>query len=396
MRSIVKLRVGTALLVLTANLALLQTPAQAVCGCQDLLVDVSTGIDATGATLPVGANDARWELVSGPSGATVGPAAVIQEHAVWTPTKGSAQWLNAATPAQNGLTPGGDVNTPGGTYLYAITFTANTTNQVGVALDLAYSADDGVDFYLNGTAAGNHIGGDPFVLGSPSWSRESLLNYAGPLLLNGPNTLYAEVENWILWTGFYVRGSVHGRCGDVATITVPIRTGVNGVDSTGPLMAQGTQDDDWRIASMPDPPGSGAAIAVIPSTGLSGAWTAAPTNSRWISREDSDEPQGLQGPFVYRDAVPIRCPQGPRVTLCLSADINLTYAADNSVDFTFTPFGGLPIPIGGATAPAFDTVNTLSATTVCSATGGLLEANVFNQGGYTGLWVEGSITFTLI
>lgn len=386
MRRLLRLRLVSVLLILAANVAAMNT-AQAACRCDDLHVDLSTGISTTGATLPVGSADLHWKLDSGPAGANVGPAQVIQKHGVWTPTALTSNWINAATAAQNGSTPGGDRNTPGGIYTYSTTFNVNTVGQSNIVLDIAYSADDGVEFYLNQVNPANKLGGDPFVLGSPSWSRESHINYSGALIQNGPNTLYAVVENWILWTGFYVRGAVTGIC-DVERVRVPIRTGATGTDQAGPLMAQGTVDDDWTITSMPHSPSSGSAFAIIPNSTLAAAWTAVPTSSRWISRVNSQGPTGNQGDFVYEDTVPLRCAHQP---ICVSALINLRFAADDAVSFDFSG-----IPIGNAAAPAFGAVNALSANVPCEPGGGVLRATVDNDGAFTGLWVEGDVIYTVV
>jgi len=253
-------------------------------------------------------------------------------------------------------------------------------------LNLSYAADNGVTFYLNGTPIG---GFDPAGADPTAFTQMRPLVYAGPLIVDGTNTLDAVVTDYGVATGLLVNGGYEGclvryaagTCVDVRESTVyayqPQRTALDTGSHYGSKDPIGSIDSKWTSNATT----FGTAFSVAP---YSSAWYGASTRANWI-HSFSDPTVGtgtLTAPRTYRYRTQFT--MGPGAAY---RDLNLRWAADNDVTFYLngTPIGSFT----GASTSYFNVLHPLLyAGSFVNGTN-VLEAVVTDYGVATGLLVEG-------
>ncbi len=250
-------------------------PKQELCPPQDLLLDISTGVDANGNVIPTGQPDDQWEVLSEPPpvGVLPRPAVVIPPNGAWNTIPGT-QWISA-----NGTGPNG-------TYVYQLCFCLDKRFS-NPALDMMIRADDEFDVILNGNFLGTW--GGCFNCPTPVG-----LTFANPNLFRpGENCLQIVVRNLGgVVTGFNMQGSVRATDGQCCCEPDDLfRDFASGVDDTGGLIASGADDDTWTVTvdaaggTVPRP-----ATVINPNS----AWLTIP-GTKWIAASYT----GPNGVYTY-------------------------------------------------------------------------------------------------
>lgn len=245
------------------------------CPPEDLLLDISTGVDDNGNVIPVGSPDDQWVVLSEPPpvGVLPRPALVIPPNGAWNTIPGT-QWISA------------NATGPNGTYVYQLCFCLDKRFS-NPLLDIAIRADDEFDLILNGVFLGSFPGG--FNSANPL-----LLSYNNPGLFRaGENCLQVVVRNLGgVVTGFNLQGSVraiNGKC--CCEPADLVRDLASGRDDGGNLIASGADDDTWTVTvdaaggTVPRP-----ATVINPNP----AWLTIP-GTKWIAASYT----GPNGVYTY-------------------------------------------------------------------------------------------------
>lgn len=245
------------------------------CPPEDLILDISTGVDDGGNIIPVNMQDDTWTVISEPppTGTLPRPAVVIPPNSAWNTIPGT-QWISAN---QTG---------PNGTYIYEFCFCLNNRFS-NPALDMAIRADDEFDVYLNGALLASLPGG----FNNPN---PAMLSFNNPALFHpGENCIQIVVRNvGGVVTGFNMQGSVRATdgkcCCDLEDLSEDL---ASGVDGSGNLIASGADDDTWTVTVDP----SGGAVP-RPATVINpnSAWLTIP-GTKWIAASYT----GPNGAYTY-------------------------------------------------------------------------------------------------
>jgi hypothetical protein len=150
----------------------------------------STGVDATGTPLAIGATDPHYVLSSNDP-AFPGPNAVtVTPNGVWTGNTATSKWISIRASTQGANN---------GIYTYTTTFTLAGVDPTTAALSGSWAADDSVSLMLNGTqvaqrAASAYGSAAAFTVpaGSPFASGLNTLAFVTVNSGNGPTGLQIE------------------------------------------------------------------------------------------------------------------------------------------------------------------------------------------------------------
>ncbi|MFQ5410786.1 MAG: dockerin type I domain-containing protein [Phycisphaerae bacterium] len=118
------------------------TSGKCCCPPRDLLDSADSGVDDVGNLIPVGNDDADWQVTVDPSGGIVPrPATVITPNSAWLTIPGT-QWISAAATGPNGF------------YTYKHTFCLDPRFKNPLMI-LDLRADDNATVWLNGNLIGS-------------------------------------------------------------------------------------------------------------------------------------------------------------------------------------------------------------------------------------------------
>jgi hypothetical protein len=379
--------------------------------------DLATG-SQYGAALAHGSVDDTWTVPA----RTPDDAYSIARHPAWIAASAPTNWINSRTdyrssgsggvldanpttqrsggldpisvtaPAEIGTLDGiGPVLDPAVGPSLPTTTTFRATFEVSPnsflnRLSLSYAADNGVTFYLNGTPIG---GFDPVGADPTAFTRMRPLAYAGPLIVDGTNTLDAVVTDYGVATGLLVNGGYEGclvryaagTCVDIredrAYAYQPQRTPIDTGSHYGNKDLVGTIDSKWTSNATT----FGTAFSVAP---YSSAWYSASTRANWI-HAFTDPTVGtgsLTAPRTYRYRTEFTMGAGTAYR-----DLDLRWAADN--DVTFILNGTTIGTFSGASTSYFKVLHPLLYAGPFNTGTNVLEAVVTDYGVATGLLVEG-------
>lgn len=331
------------------------------CPPQDLLIDLTTGVDSSGGLIPVGSDDDTWTVTVDASGGTVPrPATVINAHPAWLTIPGS-QWVSANYYGPNGL------------YKYEICFCLDERFSNPV-LNLLLRVDDAGDVYLNG----NFIG----AAASFGAATPANITVTDPsLFVVGRNCLTVEVRNiGGPPTGLNLAGTfraANGKCCcDEADLDKSIDTGVD--DTNGNLIPIGNDDDTWEVTVDP----SGGTVP-RPATVITPhpAWLTIP-GTQWISAAQT----GPNGSYTYRFCFCL----DPRFQ---NAQLVLDLRADDAATVYLNGIAVGATPLGWAFNTPQPTHIFVSNQSLFRPFENCIEVVVINGGGVvTGLNLAGRIT----
>ena len=398
-----------------------------------IAIDVGTGVTG-GLRHSYTAQDDTWRTAL----PTPGPAYSVEPHGSWVPPTG-ANWINSSTtnashggsidvdlPALDALAPGvidggavddtvavagatvGTVGVGTSTTTFRTTFTL-PPEVVARHLDIAYAADNGVTFLLNGTPIG---GFDPPASASIT-TQHSAFNQMRPLVYSGPfhdglNVLDAVVSDHGVATGVIVRGAVRGCAVRGLDPTTCVTVGKDGRPVTyspapvdigtgedgGTPHTIGAPDPEWRYVT-----GTGTTDTYsVPDD----AWFSSP-NANWVNSSPdrrsgyggigASATIGEAGPEITIDADPtgVGSTRVYRFTFTLPSDfvyggLRFQYGGDNDVAFTLN---GAPVAAATHAFTAPHQVSLPSAPLVVGTN--VLEATVTDHGVITGMFVEGGV-----
>lgn len=149
--------------------------------CVSKAIPINSGF-TNNATLPVGAGDPNWVVISDPDPGTnePRPAFVINPNVAWKPALANSMWISSYNSS---------VNPTNGKYVFQNCFCLND-HFTQPAVTLSIRADDQADVFLNGT----HIGSTP----NPSFNTTNPTNIStsNPSLFKpGRNCLTVELNN---------------------------------------------------------------------------------------------------------------------------------------------------------------------------------------------------------
>ncbi|MCB9864834.1 MAG: hypothetical protein H6820_15875, partial [Phycisphaerales bacterium] len=250
-------------------------PKQEMCPPEDLLLDISTGVDDNGNILPLNVPDDSWTVISEPPplGTLPRPAVTIPANSAWLTIPGT-RWISA------------NATGPNGTYIYQLCFCLDKRYR-NAALDFIIRADDEFDVVLNGNFLGTY--GGCFNCPTPVG-----LTFANPNLFRaGENCLHIVVRNLGgVVTGFDLQGTVRATNGKCCCDPEDLfRDIASGVDDGGNLIASGADDDTWTVTVD-----AGGGTVPRPATVINPnpAWLTIP-GTKWIAASYT----GPNGVYTY-------------------------------------------------------------------------------------------------
>lgn len=150
---------------------------------QTVTLDVSTGTDLSGASVPNGNVDPKWALVAAPGGVALGPSYAVPSFPLpWVAATSPAKWI---TPWPTG--GGGGGAGPTGNYQYQLRFNiSNPASYSSISIGGTCHADDGATISLNGNLIPSCNGFSP----TPNVTFNATSGF-----VPGPNVLDVNVNN---------------------------------------------------------------------------------------------------------------------------------------------------------------------------------------------------------
>lgn len=125
-----------------------RVPARCVPVCEDLVLNISTGV-------------ADWQTVSSPETTSAVPVPVqpVVKNALWTPAPSGSIWVSAqgTDSGPNALPGDPSYTTPSNPYVYQLCFNL-CSGFSNATMQMQGIADDSANVYLNGTVAANLLG----------------------------------------------------------------------------------------------------------------------------------------------------------------------------------------------------------------------------------------------
>ena len=236
-------------------------PKEEPCPPNDLLIDISTGVDDQGNTLPLNVNDDTWQVISEPNpGILPRPAVTIAPNPAWNTIPGT-RWISA------------NATGPNGEYIYEYCFCLSNQWR-DASVSMLTRCDDAGEVFLNGNFIGT-LGN--FNAPLPALVATTNQNFFQP----GINCLQVVVRNiGGVVTGFNMQGSIRATDGLCCCEPEDLAKNADtGVDDSGNLIPTGNDDVDWNVTvdasggTVPRP-----ATVINPNS----AWLTIP-GTKWIA-----------------------------------------------------------------------------------------------------------------
>jgi hypothetical protein len=162
--------------------------------CRDIAIDISTGVKGT-QSLPIGANDDDWVVVSTPTApSTSAPAKVVGKYHSGFVDAPPANWIASANPHP--------FNT--GDYVYELKYSTGTERFTDCAISMDYASDNAVTFTIDGQPLAQNLAMDHTAFTS--------LHGRTWYVPAGTHALRARVKNDGGPTSLLVKGNIFCAC----------------------------------------------------------------------------------------------------------------------------------------------------------------------------------------
>lgn len=341
------------------------------------MINISTGVNATGSPLALGSKDILWKMVS-PSPSVGNPYVETAPHSYWIPTPittgTSAQWIgekaniNSQTPGDYTFERNISVNSNTGVLMYNFSLAVDDqflslelVSPTGITTDLSSKV-----VFKKGYFLCNDIGGSIKCPEAGIW------------------TLRVKVKFIDNLAGFLVSGTMttEGNCKNpfedrkccVGENKENLSTGFE--NSSNTLFPTNAKDEDWKIVSGP---------ATGPAYQFSYvAYASASSKAQWIAPKGGGS---VAGKYVYERNINV--PPGYKAKLTFSR-----IGADNEVTMNTKTASGTTNLVYASSHGGYAFMETRAILKNCISVelpAGLntLSCEVDNQSGITGLLVEG-------